>query len=160
MRTEEQGAETKKDLLGRAAGILAEVTGAGPYTVSSDWFTLDLSMPQVRAVFLLLQENPQRMSGLATKLDISLSRATGLVDRLVEKGLVSRWTDPEDRRSVLCVPTEEGRLLGGRLLEARRSRWEERLAPLSKAELKRVCQAMELVREAASQTTPERSLSD
>ena len=65
--------------------------------------------------------------------------------------MVDRWTDPEDRRSVLCGLTEEGKELGQRLLAERRSRWEERLAPLSLADLKRVCEAMELVRDAAQQ---------
>ena len=125
--------------------ILVEVTRSGPHTVSPEWFTLDLSMGQVRLVFLLLQERSMRMSGLAWTLDVSMSRATGLVDRLVEKELVKRWPDPEDRRSVLCALTEQGEELGRRLLAARRSRWEERLAALSQAELKQVCKAMELV---------------
>ena len=95
------------------------------------------------------------MSELASALDVSMSRATGLVDRLVEKELVSRWPDQEDRRSVLCALTEQGMELGHGLLAARRSRWEERLAPLSQAELKKVSKAMELVRSAARRAVHE-----
>ena len=145
---------SRERLLNQAVDILAEVTGSGPYTVSPEWFTLDLGMPQVRVVFLLFQEGSLRMSDLASTLGVSMSRATGLVDRLVEKDLVNRWPDPEDRRSVLCALTDKGRELGQRLLAARRSRWEERLAPLSSAELKRVCKAMELVRSAIRRGTP------
>ena len=140
---EEQAA--KEYLLTRVIDIFEEVTRSGPYSVSREWFTMDLTMPQVRVLFLLLQEGALRMSGLASTLDVSMSSATGLVDRLVDKGLVSRWPDPEDRRSVLCALTDEGRELAQRLLAARRHRWEERLMPMSEDELEKVCQAMELV---------------
>lgn len=145
---------SRECLLNQVVDILADITSSGPYTVSPEWFTLDLSTPQVRVLFLLLQEGALRMSKLASTLDVSMSRATGLVDRLVEKDLVNRWPDQEDRRSVLCAPTDQGRELGQRLLAARRSRWEERLAPLSQAELKKVCKAMELVRSAIRRATP------
>jgi len=95
------------------------------------------------------------MSELASALDVSMSRATGLVDRLVEKELVSRWPDQEDRRSVLCALTEQGSELGHGLLAARRSRWEEKLASLSQAELKKVFKAMELIRRVAPRAVHE-----
>ena len=88
---------SKEYLLTRVIDILEEVTRSGPYSVSREWFTLDLTMPQVRVLFLLLQDGTLRMSGLASTLDVSMSSATGLVDRLVEKGLVAdgptRMTD-------------------------------------------------------------------
>jgi DNA-binding MarR family transcriptional regulator len=142
--------QSRKYLLTQVVDILEEVYHSGSRAVSPEWFTLDLSMPQVRVVFLLLQERPLRMSELASALDVSMSRATGLLDRLVEKELVNRWSDPDDRRSVLCALTEHGNELGHGLLAARRSRWEERLAALSQAELKKIFEAMELVRSAAS----------
>ena len=146
---------SKEYLLDRVVDILEEVTRSGPHAVSPEWFTLDLTMPQVRVVFLLLQEGTLRMSDLASTLDVSMSRATGLMDQLVEKDMVSRWQDSEDRRSVLCALTEQGLELGQRLLAARRSRWEERLAPLSQSELKKVCKAMELVHDAIQRAVPE-----
>jgi DNA-binding MarR family transcriptional regulator len=102
-------------------------------------------MPQIRVVFLLLQEEPLRMSDMSASLDVSMSRVTGLIDKLVERELVIRWTDQYDRRSVLCCLTEAGKELGGRLLAERRFRWEERLNHLNVSELKKFCQAMELV---------------
>ena len=146
---------SREYLLNRVVDILEEITRSGPHTVSPEWFTLDLNMPQVRVVFLLRQEGSLRMSELASTLDVSMSRATGLVDQLVEKDMVNRWQDIEDRRSVLCALTERGRELVQRLLAARRSRWEERLTPLSQAELKKVCKAMELVHDAIRRATPE-----
>ena len=140
--------KTKERLLAQVADTFTEVARSGPHGVSPEWFTVDITMPQVRAIFLLTQEGVQRMNNLASTLGVSFSRATGLMDQLVEKGLAERWTDPQDRRSVLCALTQEGKDLGHRLLGERRSRWEERLAPLSMEELQKVCDAMELVRDA------------
>ena len=140
--------ESRQQLMVRVIDTLEEVTRSGPYSVSPEWFTLDLSMPQMRVVFLLFQEGSLRMSELASALDVSMSRATGLADSLVEKNLINRWADPDDRRSVLCALTEQGHELSRRLLAARRSRWEERLSPLTQEELEEVCRAMEPVRRA------------
>lgn len=140
---------TRVDLLHQVVDILEEITSSGPHAISQEWFTLHLRIPHLRVLFLLLREGTLRMSDLASTLDVSVSGATGLVDRLVDQELVDRSPDPDDRRSVLCFPTEKGRGLGYRLLTERRTRWEERLAPLTEAELKKVCKAMELIRSAA-----------
>lgn len=150
-----EGYSSREHLLDRVAYILEELQRSGPHTVSPEWFTLDLNMPQIRVVFLLLQEETLRMSELASALDVSMSRATGLVDRLVEKELVKRWQDLEDRRSVLCALTGRGLELTRLLLAARRSRWEERLAPLSENELVQVSGAMELILEAVHRVVSE-----
>ena len=146
---------SREYLLDRVVDILEELNSSGPHAISQDWFTLRLRMPHLRVLFLLLRESTLRMSDLASTLDVSVSGATALVDRLVEQELVERSPDPEDRRSVLCLPTEKGRGLGYRLLAARRSRWGERLAPLSQAELKKVCRALELVLDAIRRAMPE-----
>jgi DNA-binding MarR family transcriptional regulator len=51
------------------------------------------------------------MSRLAETLDVSLSAATGLVDRIEERGLVERIRVPSDRRVVLVRITAAGRQL-------------------------------------------------
>ncbi|MBI2856354.1 MAG: MarR family transcriptional regulator [Chloroflexi bacterium] len=146
---------SRETLLKKVVDILEEINSSGPYTVSQEWFTLHLRMPHVRVLFLLMREGTLRMSDLASTIDVSMSGATGLVDRLVEQGLVDRWPDPGDRRSVLCSLTEQGKELAHRLLAERRSRWEERLAPMSQANLRKVCHAMELVLEATRSATGE-----
>jgi len=146
---------TKEQLLKQLVDAMEEINSSGPYHISQDWFTLHLRMPHLRVLFLLLREGTLRMSDLASMLDVSVSGATGLVDRLVELGLVDRSPDPEDRRSVLCFATEGGRDLGYRLLAERRSRWEERLAPLSPGDMKKVMKALKLVLDAIHQAAPE-----
>ena len=60
---------SQEALLSRLVDIMEEVDSSGPYTVSQEWFTLDLRMPHVRALFLLLHEGTLRMSDLSAKVD-------------------------------------------------------------------------------------------
>ena len=103
--------------------------------IPEEWFSLELTTPQVRTLFALLREGESRMGSLASQLGVSLSSATGLVDRLVEKRLVERWVDPGDRRSVVVRLAAEGQDLVERLLHLRRSEWEERFSALTDAEV-------------------------
>ena len=48
------------------------------------------------------------MSELAGSLGVSLVTATGIVDRLVERALVTRENQKEDRRVVMCRLSEHG----------------------------------------------------
>ena len=59
-----------------------------------------LTTRQMRAVLFLARHAPSTMSDLATGLDIGRAAASEMVDRLVEKGVALRETDPDDRRVV------------------------------------------------------------
>ena len=48
------------------------------------------------------------MSQLAEKLGVGMSTATGIIDKLVEKGLVNRQRNHGDRRVVKLMLTAEG----------------------------------------------------
>ncbi len=59
---------------------------------------------------------PIRMSELADHLRIARRSATSVVDELVERGLVRRSDDANDRRAVVVALTDEGH---GRMHEMR-----------------------------------------
>ncbi|MBI4233167.1 MAG: MarR family transcriptional regulator [Chloroflexi bacterium] len=61
---------------------------------------LDLTIPQLRVVFLLAESEPMSMSSIAQDLGITLPACTHLVDKLVRAGFVARSADPDDRRVV------------------------------------------------------------
>jgi MarR family transcriptional regulator, 2-MHQ and catechol-resistance regulon repressor len=74
---------------------------------------LGLSMAQLNILYTLKRCGEVPMSRLAEMLNVSLSSATGLIDRIEERGLVERSRVPEDRRIVLIRVTAAGeRLLG------------------------------------------------
>ena len=110
----------------------------------------ELTMPQWRAV-LYLQEGPVHMSKLAAGLGVALPSATGIVDRLVERDLVIREEDPEDRRLVLCALTPEGQRMAISLYQADVAVLERLVRALSEEELQIVLNALTLLLRVASQ---------
>jgi DNA-binding MarR family transcriptional regulator len=72
---------------------------------------LGISMTQLHVLNLLDRHGEMAMSRLADMLDVSMSAATGLVDRVEEHGYVERIRVPRDRRIVLARITDTGRQL-------------------------------------------------
>jgi DNA-binding MarR family transcriptional regulator len=112
------------------------VLDAGP------WLELNMSTPQLKALLLISEEDAIRMRELARKLGGSFSNATVLVDRLVERGLVERMMEPQDRRVVLVRATEDGKLLIEQLVTSWRTLTESLLEGLSPKDLKTVREAL------------------
>ncbi|HKS98502.1 MAG TPA: MarR family transcriptional regulator [Rugosimonospora sp.] len=73
---------------------------------------LNLTMQQTKALLVLsIHDNAMPGQALARHLGVSLATLTGIVDRLVSQGLVTRREDAEDRRVRLVELTEHGRSL-------------------------------------------------
>jgi DNA-binding MarR family transcriptional regulator len=75
------------------------------------------------------------MTQLAEALDVSQASATGIVDRMEQRGLVSRQRDDEDRRVTRVHLTERGRQVIERLGAERRDRLSKLLDQLTDEEL-------------------------
>lgn len=69
---------------------------------------LGISVAQLHILYTLRRNGQMPMSRLAEVLNVSLSNATGLIDRIEERGFVDRTRVPEDRRIVLIRVTEAG----------------------------------------------------
>ena len=93
------------------------------------WLELDMSTPQLKGLLLISEEKGVRMRELARRMGGSFSNATVLVDRLVDRGLVERLAEPQDRRVVLVRATEKGQ----RLIERLVTSWQTLSAPLLEA---------------------------
>jgi DNA-binding MarR family transcriptional regulator len=78
-----------------------------------EWIAIDATMSKTELFTLLqLDRNGEiMMSQMADYINIPMSTATGLVERLVRKGYVERVRSEEDRRIVTIRLTEEGKLL-------------------------------------------------
>jgi DNA-binding MarR family transcriptional regulator len=114
---------------GRAPSARTTASGSDPYApiiadfraaimtlkaISSERVRrLGLSMAQLNILYTLQRCGEMPMSRLAEMLNVSLSNATGLIDRIEERGLVERTRVPEDRRVVVIRVTDAGeRMLG------------------------------------------------
>ena len=88
------------------------------------WLAQDLTLAQVRTLFLIAHDAPLPMGRIAEILGVSVASASGIVDRLERHDLVVRRHRTDDRRVVECVPSEAGRRLidemSGRRIEIAR----------------------------------------
>jgi len=67
-----------------------------------------VSVAQLHILNMLQRNGEMPMSRLAELLNVSLSNATGLIDRIEERGFVERTRVPEDRRIVMIRVTPDG----------------------------------------------------
>ena len=67
-----------------------------------------LTIQQLKLMLLVRIEGPQSGHGLADLLGVSTATVSGLVDRLVDRGLLERREDPADRRVRLVAPSPAG----------------------------------------------------
>lgn len=68
----------------------------------------DLTMQQVRVLGHIAKDPGIAGHEIGERLGVSAPTASGLVDRLVEKGLIERMDDPTDRRVRRLHPTTLG----------------------------------------------------
>ena len=119
-----------------------------------EWLEVDLTMPQLKVLFLLYSEGGASMGQLAGSLGVTLSTVTGIVDRLVEHGMVQREEDPEDRRLVVCRLTAQGLETAEQLHQAGGSRLTSLLDGLSLGDLRTIVAGLEVLSAAARRRTP------
>jgi DNA-binding MarR family transcriptional regulator len=114
-------------------------------STASRWRDLDISMQQVRALFVLRDEQEASVGRIAELFDMGLPGASLLADRLVRSGFVERRADPDDRRRVLLRLTRAGDRIVGDLREGSHSqlrRWMGSLSPDDLAALSRGLRAL------------------
>ncbi|MFN0072522.1 MAG: MarR family winged helix-turn-helix transcriptional regulator [Chloroflexota bacterium] len=113
------------------------------------WLAVELTMPQLKVLFRLNAQGPARVGALARALRVTLPTMTGILDRLVEQGLIRRDEDPTDRRLVISRLTPEGQELVDQLQAAGRTRLARVYEALSPDDLARHVAALECVLHAA-----------
>ena len=120
--------------------------------VPKEWLRLDLTMPQLKVVLLLFISGPSRMSETASALGVSLATATGVVDRLVERDILIREGDPDDRRVVLCHLSEKGEKLMSGLWQLSRDQAGELMRSLAIPQLLLITESLEVLLQAGEAT--------
>jgi DNA-binding MarR family transcriptional regulator len=80
----------------------------------------EFSFSQMMILMTLLRLHQTSMNQLAQTLGLSRANASGLVDRLENKGLVERIRSEKDRRVVLVQLTPAGRQVAQHLAEQNR----------------------------------------
>lgn len=75
-----------------------------------DWLQIDLkfSKSEIFAMLLIDKKKEITMTELADYINVSMSTANGIIERLVKKGYVKRDRSDSDRRIVVLQLTTEG----------------------------------------------------
>jgi DNA-binding MarR family transcriptional regulator len=110
---------------------------------ATDWLELDLTMAQLKALFVLAGNGRPTVGEVGQMLRIQLPAASYTVDRLVRLELARRCEDAEDRRRTFVDLTPRGQALVERLRDARRDVIQRRLAELSPEDLGALLQGLQ-----------------
>ncbi|MCL5961737.1 MAG: MarR family transcriptional regulator [Chloroflexi bacterium] len=141
--------ENKTQLISEVVDLHRRVKRAlGQYTPEA-WMDLNLTIAQLKSLLYIASEGSTNSRKLAAALRVTPSNVTGIVDRLVEQGLVSRQENPEDRRAILLRATEEGGEILADLREKRSNYLSEVLDCLSAVDLAAVARGLALLADAA-----------
>jgi DNA-binding MarR family transcriptional regulator len=116
-----------------------------------------VTMAQMRVLMLLRALGELSMSEAASALRVSQSTASGLVDRLVESGLVARHGDTNDRRQVIVSLTQAGVGFLDHFQEVGVSHLRELMATLPAEDLTTVRRAIDLLVAAAQELVTEQA---
>jgi len=133
-------------LVEEAAGHQLAVQRAVARQRSSPLMDTALTMQQLRAVLLVDLDGPLTGHDLADRLGVSTATTSGLVDRLVERGVVERGEDPGDRRVRRVLLTPAGARLVSDLQEAGRAMSDHLLRQLDPDDLRALVRGLAAVR--------------
>jgi len=98
--------------------------------------TFDVTLPRFDLMAQLYRApKPMTLGELSQRMMVSNGNVTGLVDRLVEQGLLSRRPSPRDRRAQLVSLTAEGRRFFRAMARANGDWIADMLADLSSDEI-------------------------
>lgn len=96
----------------------------------------DITLGQMRLLFMLRHEGPQTMGRIADVFDLRPAAVTGFVTRIEGHGLVERHHRSDDRRIVDCSLTDAGRAFLEALTGIRQDVIREALSTLDEGELR------------------------
>jgi DNA-binding MarR family transcriptional regulator len=107
-----------------------------------------VSMSHLHVLWQLEHHGEMSMGRIAEILGVSMSNATGLIDRMEERGLVERVRVPDDRRLVLVRPASEGLRVIDEVEGLRREGMRAVLQRIDRVRLARLAEAFADLREA------------
>ncbi len=138
----------KTELISRINQLQRKVDRAQRRSTTDVWMTLPLTIAQVKSLFFITNHGSSTSGKLAEALGVTPTNITGIVDRLVKQGLVSRTENPDDRRMQLLRATEKGEELVAGLRERRRGYMTEVLGRMTEDDLAVLARGLSLLVEA------------
>jgi DNA-binding MarR family transcriptional regulator len=98
----------RRALIGEIVAGTAVIAGHQRCAVARRLHRQGISMAHLQTLWILQEHGPQPMTRLADLLGVAVPNATGIIDRMEQRGLVERLRDGADRRVVTVRQTPEG----------------------------------------------------
>jgi DNA-binding MarR family transcriptional regulator len=108
----------------------------------------EMSVPQFRTLAFVYRKESASLSEVADHIGLTLPTMSTLVDGLVDRGLINRREDREDRRRITLTLTEPGRARFESARGATMVNLEQRLRHLSASDRATIAASMRMLREA------------
>ncbi|HET9720408.1 MAG TPA: MarR family transcriptional regulator [Solirubrobacteraceae bacterium] len=106
--------------------------------------SVDLARTEA-SVMAAIADGPRRITDLACATGVTQPAMTLLVNRLQERGLVSREPDPDDRRAVRVALTPPGVEIFGQLQEEYRALLHREMASLAEDDVEVLARATQVI---------------
>ena len=143
-----------QETLDKATRLYVRAVGIVDTLRVQTWKQLDITVTQLRVLFILRDNSGAPAGFLADRLRVTPPTVTGLVDRLVRMGFVRREEDPEDRRLVRNFLTERGLQVVGEVEREGRAFLAKVFARLAPEQMSRLVTALEDLVAAAEEAAP------
>lgn len=114
----------------------------------------DLTVPQFRALGYIDRHRGVSLKDVAEHLGIPMSGASRLIDKLVNRKLVTRTTDTEDRRRVILNLLPAGKRLRARARQRTQQGLDALFQRLTSTERDAIATALPVLRDLFSNETP------
>jgi DNA-binding MarR family transcriptional regulator len=148
MRTIDPAGTVESEALTRIASGVHDMIAGFRCAGTGRLVKAGVSMTHMHVMWLLQHHGDLTMSRMAEFLDVSDSNATGIVDRMEERGLVERVRVPDDRRVVLVRLTDGGRKAIETTEAVKQDRLQAILGHLDPSQVDRVAAALDDIRSA------------
>ena len=135
----------KSELIEEIVELHLRVNRALRHSNQDAWMQIAITVPQMKSLFFITNHGSANFKTLASALKVTPSNLTGVIDRLVEQGLVSRTENPEDRRMLMLRATDKGEALVSDLRERRLTHLSQALSELSQEELTTIIRGLALL---------------
>ncbi len=139
----EPRAKTRARMAEAVIQAMAELVLSQKNADVPNWLDADLTVSQLRAVYLLAYHGALSIGELAGLLKLGYPAASILVQQLVRQELTERSEDTHDRRRAWVRLTERGARLVGDRRERRETEFLPRLNRLSDEELRGLQRGLE-----------------
>lgn len=129
----------------RLSGILPDMMGEFTKGQKNDLTRGIISLPQMTILQYLYRRRSCIMSDIANSLSVSMSGATGLVDRMIKNRLLKRNRSKKDRRIVEITITPHGKKVARSVMQQQYKMIKKMFGKISRDERRNYLNILEKV---------------